>query len=166
MGTQQTIANRSENVYFSRLPSIVSEFVRFCPDCQERKMTKAYTKTEIISYRTPTEPFHVWQMDLFRPLPITQKGNIYVFTTIDMFSKLLFTVPLPNCDSITVSHALFQLVFLVFVTVLLVTRAANVYLIVLENYVNYYTFFKISPLVLSTIALGYVNEPTKQSRNV
>jgi hypothetical protein len=55
---------------------------------------------------------------------------------------------------------------LVFVTVLLVTRAANVYLIVLENYVNYYTFFKISPLVLSTIALGYVNEPTKQSRNV
>jgi hypothetical protein len=75
-------------------------------------------------------------MDLFRPLPITQKGNIYVFTTIDMFSKLLFTVPLPNCDSITVSHALFQLVFLVFVTVLLVTRAANVYLIVLENYVT------------------------------
>ena len=105
-------------------------------------------------------------MELFGLLPITQKGNIYVFKAIDMFSKLLFTVPLPNCDSITVSHALFQLVFLVFVTVLLVTRAANVYLIVLENYVNYYTFFKISPLVLSTIALGYVNEPTKQSRNV
>lgn len=49
-------------------------------------------------------------MDLFGPLPITQKGNIYVFTAIDMFSKLLFTVPLPNCDYITVSHALFQLV--------------------------------------------------------
>ena len=27
-----------------------------------------------------------------------------------MFSKLLFTVPLPNCDSIAVSYALFQLV--------------------------------------------------------
>ena len=123
MGTQQTIDNLSVN-FFSRLPSIVSDFIRFCPDCQERKMTKAYTKTGIISYRTPTEPFQVWQMDLFGLLPITQKGNIYVFTAIDMFSKLLFTVPLPNCDSITISHALFQLVFLVFVTVLLVTRAA------------------------------------------
>jgi hypothetical protein len=105
-------------------------------------------------------------MDLFRPVPITQKGNIYVFTAIDMFSKLLFTVLLPNCDSITVSHALLQLVFWVFVTVLLVTRAANLYLIVLQNYVNYYTFFKISPPDLSTIALGYVIGPTEQSRNV
>jgi len=73
-------------------------------------MTKVHTKTGIISYRTPTEPFQVWQMDLFGPLPITQKGNIYVLTGIDMFSKLLFTVPLPNCDFIAVSYALFQLV--------------------------------------------------------
>jgi hypothetical protein len=54
----------------------------------------------------------------------------------------------------------------VFVTVLLVTRAANLYLIVLQNYVNYYTFFKISPPDVSTIALGYVIGPTEQSRNV
>ena len=110
MGIQQTIDNISENFYFPRLSSIISDFVRSCPDCQERKMTKAHTKSGIISYKTPTEPFQVWQMDLFGPLPITQKGNIYVFTAIDMFSKFLFTVPLPNCDSITVSHALFQLV--------------------------------------------------------
>ena len=110
MGRQQSIDNLGENFYFSRLPSIVSDFVRSCPDCQKRKMTKAHTKTRIISYRTPTEPFQVWQMDLFGPLPITQKDNIYVFTAINMFSKLLFTVPLPNCDYITVAHALFQLV--------------------------------------------------------
>jgi hypothetical protein len=71
MGTQQTIDNLSGNFYFWRLPSIVSDFVRSCPDCQKRKMTKAHTKTGIISYRTPTEPFQVWQMDLFGLLPIT-----------------------------------------------------------------------------------------------
>ena len=102
MGTQQTIDNLSENLYFSLLPSIVSDLVRSCPDCQERKMTKAHTKTGNISYRTPRGPFQVWQMDLFGPLPVTQKGIIYVFTAIDMFSKFLFTVPLPHCDSITV----------------------------------------------------------------
>ena len=52
MGAQQTIDNLRENLYFSRPPSIVSDFVRSCPDCQERKMTKAHTKTGIISYRT------------------------------------------------------------------------------------------------------------------
>ncbi|CAC5380146.1 unnamed protein product [Mytilus coruscus] len=73
-------------------------------------MTKAHTKSEIISFRTPTEPFQTWQVDLFGPLPITQKGNAYIFTAVDMFSKLLFCVPLLSSDSVTVSHALFQLV--------------------------------------------------------
>ncbi|CAC5375156.1 unnamed protein product [Mytilus coruscus] len=72
-------------------------------------MTKAHTKSEIISFRTPTEPFQTWQVDLFGPLPITQKERIY-FTAVDMFSKLLFCVPLLSSDSVTVSHALFQLV--------------------------------------------------------
>lgn len=110
MGIQQTIDNLSEQFYFSKLPSIVSDFVRSCHECQERKMTKAHTKSGIIAYKTPSEPFQVWQMDLFGPLPITQSGNTYVFTATDMFTKFLFTVPIPNMDSITVSHALFQLV--------------------------------------------------------
>ena len=110
MGIQQTIDNLSEHFYFNRLPSIVSDFVRSCHECQERKMTKAHTKSGIISYKTPTQPFQVWQMDLFGPLPVTQSGNTYVFTAVDMFSKYLFTVPLPNSDSITVSQAIFQLI--------------------------------------------------------
>ena len=110
MGIQQTVDNISEHLYFQNLPSTVSNYVRSCHACQERKMTKAHTKSEIISYRTPSEPFQTWQVDLFGPLPITQRGNTYVFTAIDMFSKLLFTVPLPNSDSVTVSQALFQLV--------------------------------------------------------
>ncbi|CAG2237805.1 unnamed protein product [Mytilus edulis] len=110
MGIQQTVDNISEQFYFQNLPSTVSSYVRSCHDCQERKMTKAHTKSEIISFRTPTETFQTWQVDLFGPLPITQKGNAYIFTAVDMFSKLLFCVPLLSSDSVTVSHALFQLV--------------------------------------------------------
>ena len=158
MGTQQTIDNLGENFYFWRLPSIVSDFVRSCPDCQERKMTKAHTKTGIISYRTPTEPFQVWQMDLFGPLPITQKGNIYVFTAIDMFSKLLFTVPLPNCDSITVSHALFQLVCICGICNSIISDKGSEFIshCTTELCKLLHIFQNFTP-VLSTIALGYVN---------
>ena len=73
-------------------------------------MTKAHTKSNIISYRTPSEPFQIWQVDLFGPFPITQQGNTYIFTAIDMFSKFLFTLPIPNSDSLTVSQAIFQVV--------------------------------------------------------
>ena len=37
MGIQQTIDNLSEHFYFNRLPSIVSDFVRSCHECKERK---------------------------------------------------------------------------------------------------------------------------------
>ncbi|CAC5414042.1 unnamed protein product [Mytilus coruscus] len=104
MGIQQTVDNISQQFYFQNLPSTVSSYVRSCHDCQERKMTKAHTKSEIISFRTPTELFQTWQVDLFGPLPITQKGNAYVFTAVDMFSKLLFCVPLLNSHSVTMSH--------------------------------------------------------------
>lgn len=109
IGIQQTIDNLSEQRYFSRLPSIVSDFVRSCHECQERKMTKAHTKFGRVAYKPPSHPFQVWQMDAYGPLPVTQNRNSYVFTARDMFSKYLFTMAMPNMDSITVSQVLFQL---------------------------------------------------------
>jgi hypothetical protein len=109
IGIQQTIDNLSEQRYFSRLPSIVSDFVRSCHEYQERKMTKAHTKFGRVAYKPPSHLFQVWQMDAYGPLPVTQNRNSYVFTARDMFSKYLFTMAMPNMDSITVSQVLFQL---------------------------------------------------------
>ena len=102
IGIQQTIDSLSEQFYFSRLPSIVSDFVRSCHECQERKMTKAHTKSGRVAHKPPSQTFQVWQMDAYGPLPITQNRNSYVFTARDMFSKYLFTMAMPNMDSITV----------------------------------------------------------------
>ena len=49
-------------------------------------------------------------MNLVGPLPISNRGNSYIFTAVDLFSKLLFTVPIRTSDSITVSYALFELI--------------------------------------------------------
>ena len=109
-GIQSTTDIISEYFYFEKLPSIVSNYVQSCHACQTRKMTKAHTKSDIISYRTPTEPFQVWQVDLFGPLPTTQRTNRYIFSAVDMFSKLVFNMPIANCDVMTVSQALFEMV--------------------------------------------------------
>jgi hypothetical protein len=57
IGIQQTIDSLSEQFYFSRLPSIVSDFVRSCHECQERKMTKAHTKSGRVAYKPPSQTF-------------------------------------------------------------------------------------------------------------
>jgi hypothetical protein len=57
------IDNLSEQRYFSRLPSIVSDFVRSCHECQERKMTKAHTKFGRVAIKPSSHPFQVWQME-------------------------------------------------------------------------------------------------------
>ena len=48
-GIQNTVDLLSENFYFNKLPSIVSEYVQSCHDCQTRKMTQAHIKAGIIS---------------------------------------------------------------------------------------------------------------------
>ena len=84
-----------------------------------------------------------------------------------MFSKLLFTVSLPNCDYITVSHALFQLVCIFGVYDSIISDKGSEFIshCTTELCKLLHTFQNLTP-VLSTIALGYVNEHTEQSRNV
>jgi hypothetical protein len=54
----------------------------------------AHTKSGIIWYSTPSEPFQVWQIDLYGPLPMSQRAQLYIFCPIDMFSKFVYNVPL------------------------------------------------------------------------
>ena len=76
---------------------------------QARKVSTCKTKAKITPYATPTEPFEVWQMDMFGPLIPSNNGNRYVFTAVDMFSNFLFSLPLRNIDALSVSQAIFTL---------------------------------------------------------
>ena len=94
-GINNTIDKIKELFYFPRMGKIITEYVQSCHSCQSRKITNIKTKSKIVSYPTPSQPFQVWQMDLYGPLPPSPNGNIYIFTAIDMFSKLLYA-----CDTI------------------------------------------------------------------
>ena len=108
-GIDDTMERIKEHYYFRNLGSVVSDYFKSCDLCQKRKTTKHHTKTGITALPTPKQPFDVWQVDLFGPLPLTPRGHTYVFTAIDMFSRYVYATPLANKDALTVSTAMFHL---------------------------------------------------------
>ena len=119
-GIQSTTDIISDYFYFfENLPSIVSDYVRSCHACQTRKITKAHTTCHKRKMTKAHTKFHTeHQRNLFKfgrsiyldPLPTTQRTNRYIFSAVDMFSKLVFNMPIANCDAMTVAQALFEMV--------------------------------------------------------
>ena len=64
-GINNTIDKIKELFYFLRMGKIITEYVQSCHSCQTRKITNIKTKSKIVSYPTPSQPFQVWQMDLY-----------------------------------------------------------------------------------------------------
>ncbi|CAC5395633.1 unnamed protein product [Mytilus coruscus] len=109
-GIQHTADMLKEHYYFPKLLQSVTDYVRSCHDCQSRKVTQVKTKAGIVAFKTPEAPFQVWQMDLYGPVPVSAKGNSYIFTAVDAFTKFLVAEPIPNKDALTVAEVLFKLV--------------------------------------------------------
>ena len=108
-GIADTLDKIKEHYYFPGMHKVITDYVKSCPHCQMRKVTKVHTKAGIVAYRTPSAPFQVWQADLYGPLPASKHGSTYIVTCVDMFSKYLFAAPLANKDALTVATALYQM---------------------------------------------------------
>ena len=109
-GIQNTLDCVKEHYFFKRMGKIITDYVQSCHECQSRKVSNCKTKARLIPYKTPSEPFQVWQIDLYGPLSVSNNGNQYIFTAVDMFSNFLFALPLRNKDALSVSQAIFNLI--------------------------------------------------------
>ena len=107
-GIQITIDKLRRDFFFEKMCTIVTNYVKSCDACQKRKIYR-HTKNPVTVLPTPSCPFEAWQLDIFGDLPITSQGHCYIFVATDMFSRYQYSVPLRSKDSITVSHALFNL---------------------------------------------------------
>ena len=108
-GIQDTLDKMKDNFFFKGMSSYIANFVRSCEHCQSRKVTKRHTKEGIKAFRTPSAPFQVWEADLYGPLPTSYRGNAYIFTAVDLYSKFLVATPLVNKDAMSIATALFDL---------------------------------------------------------
>src|SRR5207247_1778190 len=56
------------------------------------------------------EPWERIAIDLTGPHPISNSGNVYILTMIDLFSKWAEAIPIPNKEATTVARALFDVI--------------------------------------------------------
>lgn len=99
--TNYRIATR---YWWRRRQQDVDKYVRDCLPCAQRTQNKRLR----IPMQTLPETSRPWQLtalDLVGPLPQTPRGNKYVLSIIDHFSRFLILVPLADMSAETVAQA-------------------------------------------------------------
>ena len=75
----------------------VVEYVRACEDCQKCKRVPKI-KRKYINY-PKTNRFRTVHMDIVGPLQTSSKGNRYLLTVMDRFSRWFEAYPMNNIDA-------------------------------------------------------------------
>ena len=82
----------------------VTDFVRHCTQCQQFKPT-IVPKREPVAFPV-SDRFDTLHVDLVGPLPTSRKGNSYLFTMIDRYTRWVEAVPLSSITTEDCAQAL------------------------------------------------------------
>ncbi|GFV12019.1 retrovirus-related Pol polyprotein from transposon 412 [Trichonephila clavipes] len=104
----KTYHRLSENFFWHNMYKDTKNFVRSCTICLSRKNAFKIPPAPHQLVEQSTEPGETCHMDIFGPLKTTLKGNSYVLSMIDAFTKYIHIVPLPDIRSSTISKAFFD----------------------------------------------------------
>ncbi|GFT77379.1 transposon Tf2-9 polyprotein [Trichonephila clavipes] len=104
----KTYHRLSENFFWHNMYKDTKNFVRSCTICLSRKNAFKIPPAPHQPVEQSTEPGETCHMDIFGPLKTTLKGNSYVLSMIDAFTKYIHIVPLPDIRSSTISKTFFD----------------------------------------------------------
>ncbi|GFS68185.1 transposon Tf2-6 polyprotein [Trichonephila clavipes] len=104
----KTYHRLSENFFWQNMYKDTKNFVRSCTVCLSRKNAFKIPPAPHQPVEQSQEPGETCHIDIFGPLKSTPKGNSYVLSMIDAFTKYIHIVPLPDIKSSTISKAFFD----------------------------------------------------------
>ncbi|GFT39802.1 integrase catalytic domain-containing protein [Trichonephila clavipes] len=104
----KTYHRLSENFFWQYMYKYTKNFVRSCTICLSRKNAFKIPPAPHQPVEQSQEPGETCHIDIFGPLKTTPKGNSYVLSVIDEFTKYIYIVPLPDIKSSTISKAFFD----------------------------------------------------------
>ncbi|GFT68964.1 retrovirus-related Pol polyprotein from transposon 17.6 [Trichonephila clavipes] len=104
----KTYHRLSENFFWQNMHKDTKNFVRSCTVCLSRKNAFKIPPAPHQPVEQNQEPGETCHIDIFGPLKTTPKGNSYVLSMIDAFTKYIHIVPLPDIKSSTISKAFFD----------------------------------------------------------
>jgi transposase InsO family protein len=73
----------------------IQEYVRRCDPCQRRKDEREFV-TPLGNVQEPSAPFEVSGMDITGTYLLTPRGNRYLLTFVDHFSRYFQAYPMPD----------------------------------------------------------------------
>lgn len=85
----------------------IRRWCRACIPCQRSKVSR-HTIAPLAAFSPPTGRFHHVHIDLVGPLP-PSRGNVYILTCVDRYTRWPEVVPIPNATADTVVRALIEI---------------------------------------------------------
>jgi transposase InsO family protein len=109
LGIKKTEDQLQRRAYWYQWGTDVRRFCQQCPKCCTYHRGNP-PKQGALQVTKVGEPLERLAIDLTGPHPTSRSGNIYILTTIDLFTKWAEAIPLRNKEAITVARALFDVV--------------------------------------------------------
>ena len=112
MGNRRAKASLQQRYYWPGWSSAVRRAKRHCPQCSRYQRPRPRHQGPLQPFLTG-EPWERLGIDVTGPHPTSAKGNVYVLTVIDHFTKWVEMFPMKNQEAATVAKILVDRVFCV-----------------------------------------------------
>ncbi len=109
MGRDKTIHRVAEKFYFPKMKEYIEAYTAICPACQCSKHRRGKPKVPLGTI----ESSGVWDLvciDLWKAGVTSNKGNKYVLTVVDAFSKFAIPIAIPSKKEEVIARALLDVI--------------------------------------------------------
>ena len=106
LGEKNTLEKAKTIGLWLGMDNEIKKYVQACPICQLQKTTRIKNQAESILPDIPLTPNEKLALDIFGPLPETQKGNRYILSIQDRLTRYAVLVPLQNESTNSIIEAL------------------------------------------------------------
>ncbi|KAG8239233.1 hypothetical protein J437_LFUL012557 [Ladona fulva] len=105
MGVKRTLASVPSKFWWNTVRKDVENYCENCVSCQQRKNPRGPQRAPLQPLPEVTMPLQRVSMDIVGPISSTYKGNRYILTLQDVFTKYPEAIALPNQKPETVARA-------------------------------------------------------------
>ena len=95
--------NMRKYIYWFGMREDIKEYIKYCNICRLAKRNSQRNQGYLQLF-TPEKPFEIVAIDLVGPLPVTKRGNRYILSAIDRFSRFVRLIPLQTITAENIAY--------------------------------------------------------------